>query len=122
MYRMPHANATTKLDFVSQWLDSHISFGENILKKPVLFTEVGYPLHVKGEGGGYGDTLLRIVYDRIYESAKKGGAGAGALIWQLLVEEMEEYGDRFSLVAWKYPSTYKLIVEQSCRLKSIIWK
>ncbi|KAL2932293.1 Mannan endo-1 4-beta-mannosidase 6 [Bienertia sinuspersici] len=114
--QMPHANMTAKLKFVSDWLDTHISNGENILKKPVLFTEVGYPIQVKGEGVDYADTLLKTVYDRIVVSAKKGQAGAGALIWQLLVEGMEEYGDRFSLVAWKHPSTYKLILEQSCRL------
>ncbi|XP_021766794.1 mannan endo-1,4-beta-mannosidase 6-like [Chenopodium quinoa] len=119
---MPHANVTAKLDFLSHWLDSHISDSENILKKPVLFTEVGYPIYVKGENGHYGDNLMRTVYDKIFESAKKGQAGAGSLIWQLLVEGMEEFGDRFSVVAWNHPSTYKLIVEQSCRLKSIMWK
>lgn len=107
---------TAKLNFISHWLDTHITDGENLLKKPVLFTEVGYPLNVKGEGVYYGDTLLKRVYDRISESVKKGQAGAGTLIWQLLVEGMEEYGDRFSLVAWKHPSTYKLILEQSCKL------
>lgn len=119
---MPHANVTAKLDFLLRWLDSHINDGENVLKKPVLFTEVGYPLHVKGEEVYYGDTLLKTVFDRIFESAMKGQAGAGSLIWQLLVDGMEEYGDRFSLVAWKHPSTYKLIVEQSCKLRNIIWK
>lgn len=116
---MPHANTTAKLDFLQMWLDSHISDGDNILKKPILFTEVGYPINVKGGGISYGDTSLKTVYDSIFESAKKGQAGAGALIWQLLVEGMEEYGDRFSLVAWEQPSTYKMMVEQSCKLSNI---
>jgi len=118
---MPHADASAKMNFISRWLDSHISDGENILKKPVLVTEVGCPLHVKDQGSYDRDTLLKAVYDKIFESAKKGQAGAGALIWQLLVEGMEEYGDRFSFVAWKHPSTYKLIAEQSCRLNAF-WK
>lgn len=118
---MPHADASAKTDFILRWLDSHISDGENMLKKPVLVTEVGCPLHVKNQGSYDRDTLLKAVYDRIFESAKKGQAGAGALIWQLLVEGMEEYGDRFSFVAWKQPSTYKLIVEQSCRLRNAFW-
>ncbi|XP_057537563.1 mannan endo-1,4-beta-mannosidase 6-like [Amaranthus tricolor] len=119
---MPHANTTEKLDFISRWLESHISDGEKILDKPVLFTEVGYPLHVKGNDANYSDSLLKMVYGSIFESAKKGQAGAGALIWQLLVEGMEEYGDKFSLVAWKHPFAYKLIVEQSCKLRRIVRK
>lgn len=63
--------------------------------------------------------LLKIVYDRIYESAKKREAGAGALIWQLVVEGVEEYSDQYSLIAWDYPSTYELITKQSCRLRRI---
>ena len=122
LYRMPHANTTEKLDFISRWLESYISDGEKILDKPVLFTEVGYPLHVKGNDANYSDSLLKMVYGSIFESAKKGQAGAGALIWQLLVEGMEEYGDKFSLVAWKHPFAYKLIVEQSCKLRRIVRK
>lgn len=96
--------------------------GEYILKKPVLFTEVGSSLHKKKEGSIDRDIFLKTVYDNIYNSAKEKQAGAGALIWQLLAEGMEEYGDEFSLVAWEHPSLYKLIIEQSCRLRHIFEK
>lgn len=89
-----------------------------MLKKPVLFTEVGSSLHMNKKVEDV-NLLLKTVYDRIYESAKKRQAGAGALIWQLLVEGVEEYSDQFSLVAWDHPSTYKLITRQSCRLRRI---
>nr|GMD04912.1 mannan endo-1,4-beta-mannosidase 6-like [Ipomoea batatas] len=116
---IPGANLTRRIDFLSRWVDSHINDGENVLKKPVLFTEVGFPLGLHPGGSSERDTLLRIVYDRIYESAKNRRAGAGALYWQLLVEGMgKQYGDRFSLVAWQHPSTLKLITEQSFRLQN----
>ncbi|KAH9613668.1 hypothetical protein KSS87_005168 [Heliosperma pusillum] len=118
---MPHANETEKLNFISKWMESHISDAEDILKKPVVFTEVGCPSDAKGEIYNR-QSLFQTVYDIIYESAKEGKAGAGAMIWQLFVEDMDEYEDGFSLVAWNQPSIYRLIVKQSCRLQSIFWK
>lgn len=116
---LPDADLEEKANFLSHWVDSHISDGEYVLKKPVLFTEVGSIMHRKKQGLYDTDTFLKTVYDKIYESAKKRQAGAGALIWQLLVEGMEEYSDQFSIVAWDYPSTHELIIEQSCRLRSV---
>lgn len=114
--RIQGINSDAKVNFLSHWVDSHISEAEKILKKPVLFTEVGFPSSTQKEGLHDRNIYLKIVYDKIYESAKKRKAGAGALVWQLLVEGMERYGDKFSFIAWKHPSTYKLIVQQSCRL------
>ncbi|XVF26165.1 hypothetical protein REPUB_Repub13aG0275800 [Reevesia pubescens] len=119
---IPHTDLEAKNRFLSQWVDSHISDGDHVLKKPVLFTEIGSLVYVNNRGPADKDILLKTMYDKVYESAKKRQAGAGALIWQLLVEEVEEYGDRFSFVAWDNPSTYKLIVKQSCRLQSIFSK
>ncbi|KAH9609603.1 hypothetical protein KSS87_014075 [Heliosperma pusillum] len=114
---MPLANDTEKMNFVSKWMDSHISDAENILKKPVVFTEVGCRTDVKGQGIYNRKSMFTTVYDKIFESAKKGQAGGGAMIWQLLVEDMNEYGDPFSLVAWNEPTIYQLILKQSCRLQ-----
>lgn len=116
---IPHADLEAKTHYLSQWADSHISDGDEVLKKPVLFTEVGSLVHGNNQGLADEDILLKTMYDKIYESAKKRQAGAGALIWQLLVEGVEEYGDKFSFVAWDNPSSYKLILKQSCRLQSI---
>ncbi|RZC89737.1 hypothetical protein C5167_035732 [Papaver somniferum] len=119
---IPEADMRQKADYLSHWVDSHVTDGDHVLKKPVLFTEVGSSLRVN-KGVYNKDFLLKTVYNKIFESAKKGQAGAGALIWQLLVEGVEEhYGDQFSLIAWDHPSTYKLILEQSCRLRRIFDK
>jgi len=116
---IPKAGLGEKIKYLSSWWDSHVNDSEHVLKKPVLFSEVGSHLEVKQNGLYDRDILLKTVYDKVYESAKKGQAGAGALIWQLMVEGLQSYRDEFSLVAREHPSTYKLIVHQSCRLKSL---
>lgn len=111
-----------KVTYLSHWVDSHVMDAENVLKKPVLFTEVGSSLHSLKQGVSERDLLLKTIYDRVYESAKKKQAGAGTLIWQLIVDGMQHYGDEYSLIAWDHPSTYKLIKEQSCRLYNMSGK
>lgn len=116
MFRIPRASLDEKIKYLSSWVDSHVNDSQNILKKPVLFLEFGSNLHAKKNGTYERDVLLNVVYGKVYESATKGQAGAGALIWQLMVEGMQKYHDEFALIAWENPSTYKLIVQQSCRL------
>lgn len=116
---LPKASMEEKLRYISSWVDSHLNDSEHILKKPVLFSEVGYLQHVDGNSTVDRDILLRVVYDKIYDSARKLQAGGGALIWQLMVEGTHMYHDDFSLVARDHPSTYKLIMEQSCRLQTL---
>ncbi|KAJ4817703.1 hypothetical protein LUZ62_030269 [Rhynchospora pubera] len=114
---IPHANLEEKVRYLTTWVESHINDSEHILEKPVLFSEVGSRSISEQNGTHEGDILLKIVYDKIYESAKKQGAGSGALIWQLTVKQMQRFRDDFSLVAQSHPSTYELIKHQSCRLQ-----
>lgn len=116
---IPNATLEEKINYLSSWVDSHVNDCEHVLKKPVLFTEVGSQLEVKKNGLPESDILLQTIYDKVYESAKRGQAGNGALIWQLMVEDIHGFNDEFSLVARQHPSVYKLIVKQSCRLKSL---
>ncbi|KAG5242352.1 mannan endo-1,4-beta-mannosidase [Salix suchowensis] len=116
---IPHADLEAKTNYLSNWVDSHIIDGDFVLRKPVLFTEVGSRWDEDEKGVHKRDVLLKIVYDKVYESAKKRQAGAGALIWQLLVEDVDEYSDQFSFIPQDSPSTYNLIKEQSCRLQRI---
>ncbi|XP_052160532.1 mannan endo-1,4-beta-mannosidase 6 [Oryza glaberrima] len=118
---LPRANLEEKVRYLSNWVDSHLNDSEQILKKPVLFTEVGYLQHSDANSNSTvdRDIILRIVYDKIYDSARKLQAGSGALIWQLMVEGTHMYGDNFSVVARDRPSTYSLITNQSCRLQRL---
>lgn len=116
---LPKARMEEKVRYLSSWVDSHLNDSENILKKPVLFSEVGYLQHADANTTVDRDILLRVVYDKIYDSARKLQAGGGALIWQLMVKGTHMYHDNFSLVARDHPSTYKLIKEHSCRLQML---
>jgi mannan endo-1,4-beta-mannosidase len=117
--RLPKASVGEKIKYLSNWVDSHLNDSEYILRKPVLFSEVGFLHHAEANSTVDGDTLLKVVYDKIYSSTKKLQAGSGALIWQLMVEGMQMYHDDFSMVARDRPSTYKLIKGQSCRLQRL---
>ncbi|KAK3129067.1 hypothetical protein QOZ80_6BG0471020 [Eleusine coracana subsp. coracana] len=116
---LPKASVEEKIKYLSNWVDSHLNDSKYILRKPVLFSEVGFVHHAEANGSVDGDALLKVVYDKIYNSAKKLESGSGALIWQLMVEGMQTYHDDFSMVARECPLTYKLITEQSCRLERL---
>ena len=109
-----------KLKYFSKWVTSHIDDGEQILRKPVLFTEFGLSSLCKDYEASHRDLLLKTMYDTIYESTRKGGVGFGSLVWKFIIEGMEVYGDEFSFVPWQRSSTYKLSDKQSCRLQTIM--
>ena len=120
--RLPEASREEKIRYLSSWVDSHLNDSEHILKNPILFTQVGFLQGDVANSTADRDVLLRVVYDKIYDSARKLQAGGGALIWQLMVEGTHMYHDNFSMVAWDHPTTYKLIKEHSCRLQMLYKK
>ncbi|RAL41687.1 unnamed protein product [Cuscuta campestris] len=108
-----------KLEFARKWVLSHIEDCEKELRKPVMFTEFGLSTESKHFEASHRDRFYKVVLDIIYKSAKRNKAGAGSLFWQFLVEGMQEYNDEFGFVPWERPSTYQLIIEQSCRLSRV---
>lgn len=63
--RIPKASLEDKVKYLSIWVDSHVNDSEHVLKKPVLFAEVGSQLHVKRNGTYDRNILLKIVYDKV---------------------------------------------------------
>lgn len=115
-----HANLEEKLKFVTQWVSSHFEDGDTELGgKPVVLTEFGLSHMVKGFSQSHRDAFYKSVYDIVHESAKRGGAGAGAMVWQLAAEGMEEFHDGFAIVPSERPSMQKLLTAQSCRLAAL---
>lgn len=114
-----HATAEEKLEFAKRWVASHIEDGDTELGKPVLTTEFGLSRRAQGFDPSHRDVLYRAIYDIVYGSAARGGAGAAAFVWQLAPEGMEEYHDDYSVVPSEHPSLRRLIKEQSCRLAKL---
>ncbi|CAL5403667.1 unnamed protein product [Camellia sinensis] len=108
-----------KLEYVANWTVSHIEDGDKELMKPVTFTEFGLSDLNKGFEPSQRDRFFKVIYDILYESARKKKSGAGSFVWQFLVGGMEEYNDDFGIVPWKRPSTYQLITGHSCRLAAV---
>ncbi|KAL6553956.1 Mannan endo-1,4-beta-mannosidase 2 [Orobanche minor] len=108
-----------KLKFVSKWMLSHIEDGDKELKKPIMFTEFGLSTENKDFTPSQREKFYKVILDIIHKSAVKNRSGAGSLVWQFLVEGMEEFNDDFGIVPWKRQSTYKIFTEQSCRLARI---
>lgn len=105
--------------FVKLWTKSHIDDGDSALRKPILFTEMGYSNLNKDYDPSQRDRFFKAIFNIIYASARKNGAAAGALVWQFLVGGMEEYNDDFGMVPWEREPTYKLITQQSCRMAKV---
>ncbi|KAG6476842.1 mannan endo-1,4-beta-mannosidase 2-like [Zingiber officinale] len=113
------ADFNEKTNYISKWVTSHIEDGDRELHKPVMFTEFGLSKKSKDFENSQRVTFYRSIFDKIYESAKKNGAGGGAMIWQLLVPGMEEYSDDYGIIPGLTPSVDSLLKEQSCRLMSL---
>ncbi|KAB5530082.1 hypothetical protein DKX38_020163 [Salix brachista] len=103
----PHLEFEDKLKYVSKWMLSHIEDGHYELNKPVFFTEFGLSNLNKDFQPSQRDRFYKTIFDIIYKSAKRKRAGAGALIWQLFVEGMDEFNDDFGFVPWERESTYR---------------
>ncbi|KAG6518209.1 mannan endo-1,4-beta-mannosidase 2-like [Zingiber officinale] len=114
------ANISEKTSHTYKWMTSHIEDGEKELAKPILFSEFG--LSNKNKDFDISDrvTFYKSILDTVYYSAAMDGAGAGALIWQLLIlDQMENYNDNFSIVPGESQAIDGLLKEQSCRLMAL---
>lgn len=113
------ADEETQLSFLQSWIKNHLQDGSRILKKPVLFAEFGKSYKSPGFHMSERDNLLDMVYKHVYASAKWGGAGGGAMFWQLMAEGMSSYGDGYEIVLSENPSTAALVSGQSHKLAEL---
>ncbi|ONH96896.1 hypothetical protein PRUPE_7G158000 [Prunus persica] len=113
------SNDQNQLSFLNNWLDTHIQDAQYILRKPVFITEFGKSWKDPGFNTYQRDLLFNTVYSKIYSSARRGGAAAGGLFWQLLTEGMDSFGDGYDIVLSQSPSTANVIAQQSHKLYQI---
>lgn len=113
------SNDQNQLSFLNNWLNTHIQDAQYVLKKPLLITEFGKSWKDPNFSPYQRDLLFNTVYRNIYASAKRGGAAAGGLFWQLLTEGMESFRDGYDVVLSQSPSTANIIGQQSRKLYQI---
>ncbi|KAG6643587.1 mannan endo-1,4-beta-mannosidase 6-like [Carya illinoinensis] len=104
------------LQFTKSWMEAHIEDAEKNLGMPVVFAEFGVSSKDPGYNLSFRNTLLNTVYKTLLDSTKKGGSGAGSLLWQLFPEGTENMDDGYAIVLSKYPSTSNIISLHSSRL------
>ncbi|KAI3519230.1 hypothetical protein L1887_08257 [Cichorium endivia] len=109
----------TQLNFLNNWLRTHIRDAQYILKKPLLLTEFGKSAKDPNFSTYQRDQLFNLVYNNIYLSAKHGGAAAGGLFWQLLADGMDSFGDGYDVILSQGTSTANLIGQQGRRLYQV---
>ena len=97
-------------------MEAHIEDAEKYLGMPVVFAEFGVSSKDPGYNSSYRDTVISTVYSTILNSTKKGGSGAGSLLWQFFPDGTDNMDDGYAIVLSKSPSTSGIIQLQSTRL------
>ncbi|XP_047322021.1 mannan endo-1,4-beta-mannosidase 6 [Impatiens glandulifera] len=107
------------LRFVKSWMQSHIEDAENLLGgMPVVFSEFGISRKDVGYNSSFRDTFLSTVYKNILDSAKAGGPGAGALLWQLFPEGTDYMDDGYAIIPSASQSVSNVISLHSTKLNT----
>ncbi|XWS13037.1 hypothetical protein CRYUN_Cryun36dG0002800 [Craigia yunnanensis] len=104
------------LQFTTSWMEAHIEDAEKYLGMPVIFSEFGVSAKDPGYNSSFRDALISTVYKTLLNSTKKGGSGAGSLLWQLFPDGTDYMDDGYAIVLAKSPSTTNLISLHSTRL------
>ncbi|WCJ24960.1 Mannan endo-1 4-beta-mannosidase 1 [Euphorbia peplus] len=116
---LSNSNDQSQLKFLNNWLNVHIQDAQSILGKPIMLTEFGKSWKDPGFNTYQRDQLFNTVYSKIYGSAKRGGAAAGGLFWQLLVQGMDNFRDGYEITLSQQSSTVNVITQQSHKLYQI---
>ncbi|XP_010424014.1 PREDICTED: mannan endo-1,4-beta-mannosidase 6 isoform X1 [Camelina sativa] len=114
--RISPAVSNSFLEFTSSWMQSHVEDAEMYLGMPVLFTEFGVSAHDPGFNTSFRDMMLNTVYKMTLNSTRKGGAGAGSLVWQVFPQGAEFMDDGYAVYLTRAHTASKIISLQSKRL------
>ncbi|KAL9238962.1 hypothetical protein vseg_013326 [Gypsophila vaccaria] len=116
---MTDAASDTQLEFYKSWLQSHIDDADKTLGMPVVFTEFGVSSKDPVYNSSFRDATYKLVYKILVESAKKGGSGAGSLLWQLYPQDTDYMNDGYAVVLSKSPSMSDILALNSARLNVV---
>ncbi|KAJ4822950.1 Mannan endo-1,4-beta-mannosidase 7 [Turnera subulata] len=116
---LSNSNDQSQISFLNNWLNTHIQDAQRILRKPIFVAEFGKSWKDSGYSPYQRDQLFNAVYYNIYSSARRGGAAAGGLFWQLLTEGLDNFRDGYEIILGESSSTANLIAQQSHKLYQI---
>lgn len=119
IYRLSGQGEDAQTAFVQRWMEIHTADAKAIIMKPLVFGEFGKSKKDPDYSVSTRDAYMNVVYSDIYNLATNGGAMAGGLVWQILAEGMESYGDGYEIVLPEEPSTNAIMSQQSTRMKSL---
>ena len=117
LYRMSGASVEEQLKFAQSWMQAHIADTEGELGMPVVFTEFGVSTKARSTFNATSrDQFIQAVYGLLLDSTRRGGAGAGALLWQVFPEGAEYMDDGYGVVLPKAKATAGIMSVHSKRL------
>ncbi|XP_047979580.1 mannan endo-1,4-beta-mannosidase 5-like [Salvia hispanica] len=105
--------------FMQSWLFNHWQDARNTLKKPLVLAEFGKSSKDPGYTLNKRDTYIGNVYRDVYRYAQNGGTMSGSLVWQVMAEGMESYGDGYEIVLSQSTSTAGIMSRQAHALGAL---
>nr|XP_034584979.1 putative mannan endo-1,4-beta-mannosidase 5 isoform X2 [Setaria viridis] len=114
---MSGAAVEAQLKFVQSWMQAHIADAEGVLSMPVVFTEFGVSTKARSAFNATSrDQFVQAVYGVLLASMRRGGAGAGGLLWQVFPEGTDYMDDGYGVVLPRAKDTAGIISAHSKRL------
>nr|AAV44080.1 hypothetical protein [Oryza sativa Japonica Group]AAV44120.1 hypothetical protein [Oryza sativa Japonica Group] len=115
------ATKEAQLRFATSWVEAHIADAEGALGgMPVLFAEFG--VSTRGARAAFNatsrDAFIEAVYGAMLRSTRRGGGGAGALLWQVFPEGTDYMDDGYAVVLPRAAATAGIVAAHSRRLQS----
>ncbi|KAG8067716.1 hypothetical protein GUJ93_ZPchr0005g16232 [Zizania palustris] len=114
------ATNEAQVTFATSWVEAHIEDAEGALGgMPVLFAEFGVSTTKAGAAfnATTRDAFIEAVYGSMLRSTRRGGSGAGALLWQVFPEGTEYMDDGYAVVLPRAAATARIVAAHSRRLQ-----
>lgn len=119
VFRLSNQSDEAQIAFFKEWMTSHWVDSRRTLKKPLILAEFGKSEKDKGYDVKIRYGFMNFAYSSNYKFAKAGKAIGGALVWQILSDEMENYNDGYAIVLSEDASTSAIIEKQSVRMRDL---
>uniref|UniRef100_A0A0A9GJ14 mannan endo-1,4-beta-mannosidase n=1 Tax=Arundo donax TaxID=35708 RepID=A0A0A9GJ14_ARUDO len=113
------ATLETQLSFMQSWMQAHIADADSTLGMPVVFTEFGVSTKARSAFNATSrDRFIQAVYGELLGSTRRGGAGAGGLLWQVFPEGTDYMDDGYGVVLPKAAATAGIMSAHSKKLQA----